>query len=96
MRAGRWHYSQNEALAMSYLSSICSDVGLVLAGFSKDATCHVLPRGCIDIEKEFPALMKLAEQNIWPWLEKEEEKVREVSKPCTLKWPSSQRLLHIE
>jgi hypothetical protein len=83
MRAGRWHYSQNEALAMSYLSSICSDVGLVLAGFSKDVTCHVLPRGCLDIEKEFPAFVKLAKQHIWPWLEEEEEKVLEVSESRT-------------
>jgi hypothetical protein len=51
MQDSRWHYSQNKALTMSYLSSINSDVGLVLAGFSKDATCHVLPRGCLDIEK---------------------------------------------
>jgi hypothetical protein len=70
---------ENEALAMSYLSSICSDVGLLLAGFAKDATCHVLPRGCLDIEKEFPALMKLAKQHIWPWVEEEEGKVLEVS-----------------
>ncbi len=91
MRAGRWHYSQNEALAMSYLSSICSDGGLVLAGFSKDASCHILPRGCLNIERDFPALLALAKKHIWPWLEVEEEKIKQVApslrKPQFLQFP---------
>jgi hypothetical protein len=78
MRAGRWHYSQNEALAMSYLSSICADVGLVLAGFSKDAHCHVMPHGCLDLERDFPELMALAKREIWPWVEEEAARIKTV------------------
>jgi hypothetical protein len=63
---------------MSYLSSICYDVGLVLAGFSKDATCHILPRGCFNVEGDFPGLMTLAKKQLWPWVEAEEENITQV------------------
>ena len=72
VRSGRWHMSQNQALAMAYLGSICTDVGLVLAGFPSSASSEYL------LERD--ALMPPHELmgKVFPFLEEAERRVLEV------------------
>lgn len=57
---------------LSYLGPMCSSVGLVLAGFHKDGSDHVVAWQHVEPPQE---LQKL----IFPWVEAEEAKVAAVS-----------------
>ena len=72
VRSGRWHMSQNQALAMAYLGSICTDVGLVLAGFPATAlTEYMLERDALMPPHELVT-------KVFPFLEELERRLSEV------------------
>jgi hypothetical protein len=62
MRSGRWHAEQNLSLSLPYLGSVSVNVGLVLAGFSKDQDMHILGRGCLLPPEDL-------QRQIFPWVE---------------------------
>ena len=72
VRSGRWHMSQNQALAMAYLGSICTDVGLLLAGFPSTASSEYL----LERDALMPPYELMAK--VFPFLQEMERRVLEV------------------